>query len=142
VREERRRGRNRCGGIGRRPFSGRRHASEERDGGGGPVSARPCEGGGGPGHGVRSSWGPRTRARAVGWRQPGDGDARSRAGEAEEEREGRESEGGWPVGRPVEWVPPVSEGKREGERMAGGPRVAVKCFQIGSKVFKLDSTQN
>jgi hypothetical protein len=46
------------------------------------------------------------------------------------------------VGRPAECVPPVSEEKRERERMAGGPRVAVKCFQIGSKVFKLDSTQN
>jgi hypothetical protein len=36
----------------------------------------------------------------------------------------------------MEWVPSVSEGKREGERMAGGPRVVVKCFQIGSKLIR------
>jgi hypothetical protein len=36
-------------------------------------------------------------------------------------REKGESGGGWPVGRPAEWVPPVSEGTREGERMVSGP---------------------
>jgi hypothetical protein len=56
---------------------------------GGLVSARPHEGGGGPGHGACSSWGPQTRACAVGRRQPRDGGAGSRAGEAGEERERR-----------------------------------------------------
>jgi hypothetical protein len=43
-----RRGKKRGGGgVTRRPFSGRRHAREERDGGGGPVGVRPREGGGG-----------------------------------------------------------------------------------------------
>jgi hypothetical protein len=79
-------------GVARRPFSGRRHAREERDGGGGPVGVRPREGGGGAGHGTRSSWGPRTRACAVGRRQPGDGGTVLRAGEAGEERE--KGEGG------------------------------------------------
>jgi hypothetical protein len=52
------------------------------------------------------------------------GHARGRQGKTEK----GESRGGWPVGRPTEWVRPVSEGKREGERVAGGPRVAVICF--------------
>jgi hypothetical protein len=60
--------------------------------GGGPVGVRPREGGGGAGHGTRSSWGPRTRACAVGRRQPGDGGTVLRAGEAGEERE--KGEGG------------------------------------------------
>jgi hypothetical protein len=47
-------------GVAQRPFSGRRHTREERDGG--VVDAWPRGGGGGPGHGARSSWGPRTRA--------------------------------------------------------------------------------
>jgi hypothetical protein len=108
---------------------------------GGPVGAWPREGGG-PGHGSRSSWGARTRACAVGRQQPEDDGVGSHTGEAGEEREGRENREGWPVGRPMEWVPPVNEGNREGERMAGGHRVADQCFQIGSKVFKLDLTQN
>jgi hypothetical protein len=50
---------------------------------------------GGPGHGTRLSWVPRTRARAVRRRQLGDGGTGSRAGDAGLEREkgeGRETD--------------------------------------------------
>jgi hypothetical protein len=102
---------------------------------GGPVGARPCEGGGGgPGHGVRSSWEARTRAHVVGRRQPGDGNVGSHAGEAGEEREGRESGGGWPVGQPMEWIPPVSEGKREkGREWQVGPGLRLNVFKLVQK---------
>jgi hypothetical protein len=90
-----------------------------------------------PGHGGRLSWGPQARARAVGRLQPRDGGAGSRAGEAGEEREGRESGGGWLVGQPMEWVPPVSEGKREGERLVGGPRLRLNVFKLDQKCSNL-----
>jgi hypothetical protein len=114
--------------------------------GAGGARARPCEGGRRRGSAQwchverRMEEGADTSDALSSGGSPGTaapGHARGRQGK----REKGESGGGWLVGWPAEWVSPFSEGKREGERMAGGPRVAVKCFQIGSKVFKLDSSQ-
>jgi hypothetical protein len=52
-------------GVARLPFSDRRHTRQERDGGSGRRVAM-WRSRGGPGHGVCSSWGPRTGVRAVG----------------------------------------------------------------------------
>jgi hypothetical protein len=52
-------------------------------------------------------------------------------------RERRERGGGCPVGQPVEWVPPISGGKREGERMAGGPRLRLNVFKLVQKCSNL-----
>jgi hypothetical protein len=41
------------------------------------------------------------------------------------------------MGRPTEWVPPVSEGKREGERMAGGPGLRLNIFILVQKCSNL-----
>jgi hypothetical protein len=38
--------------------------------------------------------------------------------------------GGWPVGRPVGWGPPICETRREGERMASGSGCDSIKFEI------------
>jgi hypothetical protein len=84
--------------------------------------AMACARAGGPGNErVRSGSGnPGTVASGHAWGRQGKREKGERAGEA-----------GW-------WASLWSGSRllvkeREGERMAGGPRVAVKCFQIGSK---------
>jgi hypothetical protein len=69
-----------------------------------PVGARPHGEGGGLAMARSRAGGPGHEQHAVGQRQPGNGGAGSRIGEAREEREGRER-GSWSVGQPVEWGP-------------------------------------
>jgi hypothetical protein len=72
---------------------------------GGLVSVWPHEGGGGASREACSSWGPRTRARKVGRRQPGDGGVGSRA-----RRQGKREKGerrGRLAGRMAHGVGPV-----------------------------------
>jgi hypothetical protein len=84
---------------------------------------------------------PGHERRAVGWRQPGDGDAVSRMGEAGKEREGRQR--GRLAGGLARGVGPACQGRKErGEReWQVGPGLRLNVFELISKVFKLDSTK-
>jgi hypothetical protein len=58
-------------------------------------------------------------------------------------REKGESGGGWPVGRPAEWVPPVSEGRREGREWQVGPvaiQIKFKIIQIRSNLVRIKTS--
>jgi hypothetical protein len=113
--EENRRG----GGGDRRPLNRWAAWHVEMKKIGAPGSGTRCEGGGS----FDKTRGRHARTAASERRCTRRGSGRQRG------KRGRER-GGWWVGRPVGWVPSISEMRREGERLAGGPNRNLIKFKI------------
>jgi hypothetical protein len=88
-----------------------------------------CARAGGPGH----------ERRVVRQRQLGDNGARSRTGEAGEEREEREQMG-WPVGRPAEWGPAIRGMVREWQVGPAAIQIKFKIIQICSNLVRINTS--
>jgi hypothetical protein len=136
AREERRRGRNGRGGIGRHPFSGRWHASEERDGGvrsarghvkeeGGLAMARARAGGPGHEHVWSDGGSPGTTA-------PG----RARGRQGKREKRERVGEAGRWAGTWSESCLLVKERER-GREWQVGPGLRLNVFKLVQKCSNL-----